>query len=165
MKNNKGFTLIELLAVIVILAIIALIATPLTINIINDAKKKSFANTAYGLIDTVKLKYAENYLMGNTDELFYTFPEATGLNFGGEKPKGGTIRLMSDGKISLAIYNDNWCAVKGLDASKVTVTKYEEGKCILQEEADVPVITLKGKDIMYIGIGKTFTDPGFSVKQ
>ena len=38
---KKGFTLIELLAVIVILAIIALIATPIIINIINDAKTSS----------------------------------------------------------------------------------------------------------------------------
>jgi len=40
MKKN-GFTLIELLAVIVILAIIALIATPIILNIINDARKES----------------------------------------------------------------------------------------------------------------------------
>ena len=37
---KKGFTLIELLAVIVILAVIALIATPIVINIINNAKKE-----------------------------------------------------------------------------------------------------------------------------
>jgi len=40
MKRN-GFTLIELLAVIVILAIIALIATPIILNIVNDAKRES----------------------------------------------------------------------------------------------------------------------------
>ena len=38
---KKGFTLIELLAVIVILAIIALIATPVILNIINDARKEA----------------------------------------------------------------------------------------------------------------------------
>ena len=38
---KKGFTLIELLAVIVILAIIALIATPIILNIINDAREKA----------------------------------------------------------------------------------------------------------------------------
>lgn len=40
MKKN-GFTLIELLAVIVILAIIALIATPIIIDIVEDAEKES----------------------------------------------------------------------------------------------------------------------------
>ena len=38
---KKGFTLIELLAVIVILAIIALIATPIILNIIEDAREES----------------------------------------------------------------------------------------------------------------------------
>ncbi len=36
-----GFTLIELLAVIIILAIIALIATPIILNVINDARKSA----------------------------------------------------------------------------------------------------------------------------
>ena len=39
--KKKGFTLIELLAVIVVLAIIALIATPIVMNIIKSAKKRS----------------------------------------------------------------------------------------------------------------------------
>ena len=35
---KKGFTLIELLAVIIILAIVALIATPIVLDVVNDAK-------------------------------------------------------------------------------------------------------------------------------
>ena len=35
---KKGFTLIELLAVIIILAIIALIATPIILNVVEDAR-------------------------------------------------------------------------------------------------------------------------------
>ena len=50
----KGFTLIELLAVIVILAIIALIATPLILNIVNDAKKSAVKDSAYGYIDAIE---------------------------------------------------------------------------------------------------------------
>ena len=53
MKNKKGFTLIELLAVIVILAIIALIATPIILNMINDAKKSASVDSAYGYIEAV----------------------------------------------------------------------------------------------------------------
>ena len=51
--NKKGFTLIELLAVIVILAIIALIATPIIMGIIDDAKKNSARNSAYGYLDSI----------------------------------------------------------------------------------------------------------------
>ena len=41
MKINKAFTLIELLAVIIILAIVALIATPIILNVIEDARKSA----------------------------------------------------------------------------------------------------------------------------
>ena len=54
MKNKKGFTLIELLAVIVILAIIALIATPIILNMIENAKKGAAIDSAYGYIDAIE---------------------------------------------------------------------------------------------------------------
>ena len=41
MKNKKGFTLIELLAVIIILAIIALIATPIVLNVVENARMRA----------------------------------------------------------------------------------------------------------------------------
>ena len=43
-EKNKGFTLVELLAVIVILA---LIATPIILNVINDAKKQAAKDSFY----------------------------------------------------------------------------------------------------------------------
>ena len=52
--NKKGFTLIELLAVIVILAIIALIATPIILNVINDAKENASKSSAYGYLESVE---------------------------------------------------------------------------------------------------------------
>ena len=54
MKNKKGFTLIELLAVIVILAIIALIATPIILNMINEARKSAAKDTALGYIEAIE---------------------------------------------------------------------------------------------------------------
>lgn len=38
---KKGFTLIELLAVIIILAIVALIATPIVLDVVEDARKSA----------------------------------------------------------------------------------------------------------------------------
>ena len=55
--SRRGFTLIELLAVIVILAIIALIATPLILNVIDQAREGAAKNSAYGYANAV-----ENYL-------------------------------------------------------------------------------------------------------
>ena len=43
---KKGFTLIELLAVIIILAIVALIATPIILNVIDDARKSAAESEA-----------------------------------------------------------------------------------------------------------------------
>lgn len=53
-QNKKGFTLIELLAVIVILAIIALIATPIVLNMINQARKSAARSSSLGFIDSVE---------------------------------------------------------------------------------------------------------------
>ena len=54
MKNKLGFTLIELLAVIIILAIIALIATPIILDVVEDARisaGRSEANMILGGIN------------------------------------------------------------------------------------------------------------------
>ena len=55
MNDKKGFTLIELLAVIVILAVIALIATPLIINVIDEARKGAAEDSMNHYIDAVEL--------------------------------------------------------------------------------------------------------------
>ncbi|MBQ9071825.1 MAG: prepilin-type N-terminal cleavage/methylation domain-containing protein [Bacilli bacterium] len=60
--KNKGFTLIELLAVIVILAIIALIATPVILNIIDDARTGAYENSAKLIVSTVEKSYAGAYM-------------------------------------------------------------------------------------------------------
>ena len=58
--KKKGFTLIELLAVIVVLAIIALIATPIVLNLINNAKKGAAEQSA-----SIYIKEIENYMILN----------------------------------------------------------------------------------------------------
>lgn len=64
-QNKKGFTLIELLAVIVILAIIALIATPIILNMINDAKKSAAKDSAYGYLDAAEKYVVMNQMSSN----------------------------------------------------------------------------------------------------
>ena len=54
MNLKKGFTLIELLAVIIILAIVALIATPIILDVVDDARKSaglSESNMIYSSIN------------------------------------------------------------------------------------------------------------------
>lgn len=61
-QNTKGFTLIELLAVIVILAIIALIATPIILNMIEDARKSAAKDSAYAYLDAAETYIAMNMM-------------------------------------------------------------------------------------------------------
>ena len=55
-NKRNAFTLIELLAIIVILAIIAVITVPIILNIIEDSKKGSVQDSAYGYKDAVEKK-------------------------------------------------------------------------------------------------------------
>ena len=134
MKNKKGFTLIELLAVIVILAIIALIAVPVVMNIIGNANKSAFKDSAYGI-----LKAGENYYMdgllnvdGMTSDKTFTFPNnIEGLEFKGSKPSKGSMTVRKDGKVSKAISNGKYCVTKGFDDEDVVI-KEDDGTCVLE---------------------------------
>ena len=69
--KKKGFTLIELLAVIIILAIIALIATPIILNVIDDARKSAGKSEASMILSGINNYCAtsamKNQLDGSTD--------------------------------------------------------------------------------------------------
>ena len=112
MKNNKkGFTLVELLAVIVILAIIALIATPIILNVIDNAKEGAAKNSAYGYIDALEKVNAQDMLSSESINVLsgvYTISsdgtlthgeKAVTVKFKGTKPTGGTLTY-ADGKLS-----------------------------------------------------------------
>ncbi|MBP3461030.1 MAG: prepilin-type cleavage/methylation domain-containing protein, partial [Bacilli bacterium] len=58
----------ELLAVIVILAIIALIATPIILNMINDAKKSAAKDSIFGYVEAVE-NYQTLQMLKNEDGL------------------------------------------------------------------------------------------------
>ena len=104
MKNKKGFTLIELLAVIVILAIIALIATPIILNVINDARKSAAKDSAYGYIEAIE----KQNVLSSIDSTNY--PTVTGgevssvnnqVKVKGAKPSSGIVTI-NNGKVTAA---------------------------------------------------------------
>lgn len=70
MKKN-GFTLIELLAVIIILAIIALIATPIVLNVVDDAKKSAATSEANLIVSSIQngcsVKDMKSQMEGSTE--------------------------------------------------------------------------------------------------
>lgn len=127
---KKGFTLIELLAVIVILAIIALIATPLILNVIDDAKKGAFKNTAYGIIEAAELEYATDILNNEKEDTIYKYenseqisPEDKSLGFKGAKPTTGEVRINKNGKIAIAIHNGKYCIERGYNDEELIMSE------------------------------------------
>lgn len=124
-KNTKGFTLIELLAVIVILAIIALIAVPVIMNIITKARKSAAADTAYSVLDSAELYYA-NQLLDHPDEAIFakeftfTTDGNSELDLQGTKPTAGTVSLDDQGNASIKDYltiNNFRCTQSGTTVS------------------------------------------------
>ncbi len=113
--KKKGFTLIELLAVIVILAVIALIATPLIMNVINDAKKNAFKDSAYGIIKAVELRVSSEYVQGNSGR--YKVDVTTeAISYAGDRPTSGWATVDEDGNVTLYMCNSSYCATN-TDAS------------------------------------------------
>ena len=115
MKNNKkGFTLVELLAVIVILAIIALIATPIILNVIDNAKEGAAKNSAYGYIDALEkanaqeiLKNSEVTVLNDTYTISdsgkvvtYGSDKSMTVNFKGDAPSNGGTLTYTNGKLT-----------------------------------------------------------------
>ena len=124
-EKNKGFTLVELLAVIVILALIALIATPIILNVINDAQKQAAKDSAYGYMDAV-----EKYIVSSEleDE---SIPDGTysvedlnsmGVSVKGSTPDNGTIKIESKTVKSYDIGIDGYAVSNG-EGKKVSTTK------------------------------------------
>ncbi len=97
--NKKGFTLIELLAVIVILAIIALIATPIILNMINNARKSAAVDSAYGYIEAVEYNNSMNMINKNKYPLIEDGNDIDitkindKVNLKGTKPTSGIITI------------------------------------------------------------------------
>ncbi|MBO5095609.1 MAG: prepilin-type N-terminal cleavage/methylation domain-containing protein [Bacilli bacterium] len=113
---KKGFTLIELLAVIIILAVIALIATPVVLNVVEEAKVKSDRNSVYGLIDAAKLYYAESLL--DSDKKAYTNGTTNVLDYlviSGEGPESGKIFINDKGQSAIAVVYGKVCFTKNFN--------------------------------------------------
>ena len=65
---KKGFTLIELLAVIIILAIVALVATPIILNVVDDARESAARSEASMIVSGVNNYCATAAMRNQLDE-------------------------------------------------------------------------------------------------
>ena len=124
-KRNKGFTLVELLAVIVILALIALIATPIILNVINDAKKQAAKDSAYGYMDAVEKYIVSSELEDKSiQDRTYSVEElnSMGVSVKGSTPDNGNIEIKNSSVKSYDIGIDGYEVNNG-EVKKVSTTK------------------------------------------
>ena len=101
----KGFTLIELLAVIIVLAVIALIATPIILNVIENARRKAAETTVLNYVKIVERTIALQLLEGevyegrfNVENNKITFTGILSvspllLDISGDLPSGGFLDI------------------------------------------------------------------------
>lgn len=139
--KNKGFTLIELLAVIVILAIIALIASPIILNMINNAKKSAAVDSAYGYIEAIE--YTNSMTDLGVEEKYITSTSTLEeindtIKLKGSKPTKITELSIENGMVKSATLCINGYIVeydgskaKALDAKCDEVTKNYESIIML----------------------------------
>ena len=124
-EKNKGFTLVELLAVIVILALIALIATPIILNVINDAKKQAAKDSAYGYMDAVEKYIVSSELEDKSiQDGTYSVEElnSMGVSVKGSTPDNGNIEIKNSSVKSYDIGIDGY-EVRNGKVDKVSTTK------------------------------------------
>lgn len=140
---KKGFTLVELLAVLVVLAVLAIVAVPLVIQIVNESKMGSFRDGGLGILNAAKqsyVRYAGREMVVHVDDnLIYLNGEKTDeeIEYKGVKPKGGYVMISKEGKTSMAIYNDSYCAYKTEADDDVSVKKINDSsECTLDKITD-----------------------------
>ena len=124
-EKNKGFTLVELLAVIVILALIALIATPIILNVINDAKKQAAKDSAYGYMDAVEKYIVSSELEDKSiKDGTYRVEDLNnmGVSVKGSTPDNGNIEIKNKEVKRYDIGIDGYVVSNG-KVGKVSITK------------------------------------------
>ena len=131
MKKQKGFTLIELLAIIVILAIIAVITVPIILNVIDNAKKGTAKDSAYGYKDAINKYYVSGMLEDESIKLSGDYNIVDGklgeydIPFSGTKPTSGYLTFENNALTSGCLTIDEY----KVTFDKGEVTDVEVGEC------------------------------------
>ena len=130
--QKKGFTLIELLAVILMLGIIALITVPTVSGIIEKSKKNIFNSTALGMIKAVEKQcYLEKADYKKITDYYHIkdkkmLPE---LEIEGKLPTGGTLYVNKSCKALVALYNEDYCALKLDEKGTLEIKEINSNEC------------------------------------
>lgn len=132
MKDRKGFTLIELLAVLVVLSVILSISVPKIMDVRYESSKKAFTNDVDELQGIAQLEYNNkkearvyNFEDGNQTNVVN---EEDKLNFKGDNPGDGYIKIYSNGDIEYELTSRDhiFCASKEAGDRKGKVEKCKD---------------------------------------
>ena len=132
MKDRKGFTLIELLAVLVVLSVILSISVPKIMDVRYESSKKAFTNDVDELQGIAQLEYNNkkearvyNFEDGNQTNVVN---EEDKLNFKGDNPGDGYIKIYSNGDIEYELTSRNhiFCASKEVGDRKGKIEKCKD---------------------------------------
>ena len=170
---KKGFTLIELLAVIIILAIIALIATPIILNVIDDAKKSaglSEANMIYSgienycsveemkeQIDSSYVRICNNQMTAEEVSKMVNLGNASILEIGYNGNKLTSLKVESNNHEYTLCWNDKF-VMDDEECSKLSVSFAEDSW-----ETIAKVVKLgKASEVYNVGDTKEVTVEGYT---
>ena len=117
---KKGFTLIELLAVIIILAIVALIATPIILNVVDDARQSAARSEASMIVSGVNNYCATASMKNQLDGTEDICADADGVT----KEEVATMVNLGNATVTSITYNTTSGAVTELTikSNSYTVT-------------------------------------------
>ena len=129
---KKGFTLVELLAVIVILAIIALIATPIVLNVINQAQEGADLRSVEGYAKALETAYYADVMVGGNGDINSLTPEYSGATVNCEQKIISNNKLILkncivNGSTNLYEYNNGKATKVGTGTSTTLYTTYKTG--------------------------------------
>ncbi len=92
---------------------------------------KKFEKIAKSLLDSVNEVYKSDKMF-ELEDVTYTFPDKSIVNFDERTLKGGTINRYQNGNVEFAIYDSDWCATKTRLSNKIEVTEYKSGECVIK---------------------------------
>lgn len=127
---NKGF-IVSIKMLIFILIVVALIAIPVVYVVGDNSKKNAMKNISRRVEDASYRYFIKQ--IGTQERIVLDMEkDMNKIELSGQKPKGGTVYIETDGRITFAIYNEEWCSIKeNSDDTDYKIIRYEEGNCHL----------------------------------
>lgn len=128
-KRKKKSDLLKLIFLIILFVGIGIGVTYLQ----KGSKKDEFKAIAQQTLKSLNDNYKTDNQLGEfTEDVTYTFPDKSIINFDERTLKGGTITQYTDGTVEFALYDNDYCAVKQRTSSNIEVTEYKEGECTVR---------------------------------